>query len=327
MTFAMEAGFMSEQEQADAQKMLVALKKGAKPPNCRGKDECDIYCQQEEHFEECLSFAEAAGFMSAEDAAMARKTGGKGPGDCKDKEECEAFCNSPDNQETCFNFAKEHGLIAEEDLKRMEEGTRQFKQSLEQAPPEVLDCLNAQLGNGMLEKLRTGAVMPPREIGESMRSCYEKMGPPPGQGGPGEGGDRTPGDSGGQPGNFQPNCENPEQCPQPPSQLEQMMPPNECQGENCGFGPPPEQPNGQQPPESSSAWPQPPAGENSIQQQPPFEGQQPIMPPTPPVNQEQPLPPQPGENPSPPPPSGFLAPKKFLASLISPFIQVLWPEK
>ena len=206
MTFAMEAGFMSDQEKADSQKMLAALKKGVVPPKCKGKEECDVYCQQEEHFEECLNFSEAAGFMSPEEATMARKTGGKGPGGCKGKNECEAFCNNPDNQETCFNFGKENGLIPEEDLKRMEQGKQQFKQSLSQAPQEILDCLNSQLGSEMMEKLKTGAVIPPKEIGESMRGCYEKIGPPS-QGGPGSGGMRPPAGQTGPGG-----CATPEEC-------------------------------------------------------------------------------------------------------------------
>ncbi|MDD4990173.1 MAG: hypothetical protein PHW31_02575 [Candidatus Pacebacteria bacterium] len=191
MTFAMEAGFMTEEEKANSQKMLSALKKGVKPPNCQGKEGCDVYCQQDEHFEECTNFAEAAGFMTAEEAAMARKTGGKGPGGCKGKDECEAFCNNPDNQETCFNFGKENGLIPEEDLKRMEEGKLQFKQTLEQAPQEVLDCLNSQIGADLIEKLKSGSTMPPRDVGDKMKTCFEQFmgsGGPKSEGGPGEGG-------------------------------------------------------------------------------------------------------------------------------------------
>lgn len=184
MNFAMEAGFMSEQEKADSQKMLTAFKKGIKPPACQSKDKCDIYCNQEEHFEECTNFAEAAGFMSPENAAMARKTKGKGPGDCKGKEQCEAFCNNPDNQETCFNFAKEHGLIPEEDLKKMDEGKQRFKEALDQAPPEVTECLDSLVGKEKMEKFRSGAVMPPKEIGDQMRTCFEKAMGPGGPGGP-----------------------------------------------------------------------------------------------------------------------------------------------
>lgn len=121
MNFAAEAGFMNEKEKDNSQKMLAAFKKGVKPPNCRGKEGCDDYCGEEEHMEECANFAEAAGFMTSEEAKMARKTGGKGPGDCKSKDECDAFCGNPDNQETCFNFAKDNGMMSEKDLKRIEE--------------------------------------------------------------------------------------------------------------------------------------------------------------------------------------------------------------
>ncbi len=187
MNFAMEAGFMSEEEKANSQKMLVAIKKGAIPPKCKGK-ECDVYCGEESHFEECLKFAEAAGFMNPEEAAMSRKTGGKGPGNCKGKEECDAFCNNLDNQETCFNFAKNNGMIPEEDLKRMEEGKQQFKQSLSQAPQAVLDCLNSQVGSDMLEKMKSGNGMPPKDIGDKMQICFQQEMGQPKQGGPGEGG-------------------------------------------------------------------------------------------------------------------------------------------
>jgi len=299
MTFAMEAGFMTEQEKADSQKMLEALKKGVRPPNCRGKEECDVYCQQEEHMEECMNFAEAAGFMTPEEAGMARKTGGKGPGGCRGKEECEAFCNNPDNQETCFNFGKEHGLIPEEDLKMMEEGKQRLQESLNQAPPEVMDCLNSTLGSDMMEKIKSGNVMPRREFGDQMRQCFEKMGPmgpPPGEETPGEGGIIPPTGQQGQPGpggcqtpeECNAYCQNnPEQCKgfQPPAnqmpcqgeQCQQQPPP--CEGENCQQGPPP--PEGQMPPEGQ----QPP-----IQQVPPPEQQSPPPSETPPPSSESSVP-------------------------------------
>jgi hypothetical protein len=226
MNFAMEAGFMSEQEKADAKKMLAAIKKGAKPPNCQGKEECDIYCAQEEHFEECITFAEAAGFMTAEDAAMARKTGGKGPGDCKGKEECEAFCNNPDNQETCFNFAKENGLISEEDLKMMEEGKQELQQALSQAPQEVIDCLKSLLGEELVEKMKAGTAMPSREIGDQMGHCFGQMGPPQGEGGPGEGGMIPPAGQTG-PGGCQTQEECQSYCENNPTECQNSQQPNE----------------------------------------------------------------------------------------------------
>jgi len=124
MNFAQAAGFMTPEEAEGSQKVLNAIKKGVKPPACKGKDECDKYCSEDSHIEECIAFSVAAGFMSEKDAEMAKKTGGKGPGGCKGKDECDAFCKNPENQETCFNFGKENGLISPEQLKEMEEGNR-----------------------------------------------------------------------------------------------------------------------------------------------------------------------------------------------------------
>jgi hypothetical protein len=175
MTFAMEAGFMTEKEKVDAQKMLMALKKGFRPPNCRGKEECDVYCQQEEHLEECTNFAQAAGFITPEQAALTRKTKGKGPGGCRGEQECEAFCQNQANEAICFNFARENGLIPEEELRKMDEARQMFLDSLNQAPPEVRECLNNIVDSEVIEKIRNGSIMPPSGIGEQMGQCYEKM--------------------------------------------------------------------------------------------------------------------------------------------------------
>ena len=110
MTFAQAAGFMTPEEAQNSQKMLEALKKGVKPPACRGKEECDTYCSEPAHTDECIQFSVAAGFMTEKEAEMAKRTGGKGPGGCTGKEACEAFCSNSDNQETCINFAKENGF-------------------------------------------------------------------------------------------------------------------------------------------------------------------------------------------------------------------------
>lgn len=215
--------------------------------------------------EECINFSVAAGMMSEEDAEMARKTGGKGPGGCMGQEECDAFCNNPDNQETCFNFARDNGMIPEEDLKRMEEGKQQMKQGLEQASTEVIECLSTEIGADMVEKMKSG-FMPPQNIGEKMQTCFQKMGPPPGEGGqagePGVGGTTPPAGQAGPGG-----CKTPEECnayceshqeecknfypagdeslrgPEEPQaqQQGQMQPGQPCEGENCQAGPLPGQ--------------------------------------------------------------------------------------
>lgn len=258
MNFAIESGMMSEEEKANSQKMIEAIKKGVKPPPCKGKEECDAYCSSKEHAQECINFSVAAGMMSEKDAEMARKTGGKGPGGCVGKDACDAFCNNPDNQETCFNFAKDNGMIPEEDLKRMEEGKQQMKQTLEQAPTEVLDCLKTLIGADMVEKMKNG-VMPPKETGDKMQECFKKMGPP-NQGEPGAGGMIPPAGQAGPGGcktaeeckayceSNQDECKNFQPAPgteqgssdrQIQNKIEGQMPQQQpCMGENCQNQPP-----------------------------------------------------------------------------------------
>ncbi|HXF44011.1 MAG TPA: hypothetical protein VNK70_00900 [Candidatus Paceibacterota bacterium] len=176
ITFAEVAGFIPPEELAEAKRMIEAMRKGAKPPPCRGKEACDAYCAEPGNFEACITFAEAAGFVSSEEAVMARKTGGKGPGNCRGREECNAFCENPANQEICFEFAKEHNLISDEDLRMMEKGRQQMMQGLTQAPPRVLECVTSVVGVDVIEKLKSGAVMPNQQIGDAMQRCFEENG-------------------------------------------------------------------------------------------------------------------------------------------------------
>lgn len=192
INFAEAAGFIPPEELEDAKKALVAIKKGIKPPPCRSKKQCESYCTEPQNLESCMTFAEAAGFISQEEAALARKTGGKGPGGCKGKEECEAFCKEEANQEACFSFAEKHDLLTGEHMKELEDGKKQIQEALSNVPPLVLDCLQSAIGSEKLEKLKAGTGMPSHKIGETMRGCFEKAfeggGPPGGVRPEGEGG-------------------------------------------------------------------------------------------------------------------------------------------
>jgi len=196
ITFSQAAGFMSPEETENSQKMLKAIRQGVKPPNCKGKDECDAYCSDPEHSSECIEFSVAAGFMTKEESEMAKRTGGKGPGDCKNKDECEAFCNNPDNQKTCMNFAKDNGLISKEDAQRMEEGQQKFKESMQSLPNEVEECMKTSLGSDSFENIKNGQTMPPEDMPEKIDSCFSNFVPP--QGEPGSGGDMPPREQQGQ---------------------------------------------------------------------------------------------------------------------------------
>lgn len=123
MEFGIAAGFIPPEEIEGARGALRAIKQGIKPPNCRGEEECNVYCSQPERQIECINFAEAAGFMTPEDAARAKKMAELGivggPGGCQGEEECNAFCQDPVNMETCINFSVKTGDMSQEEANKI----------------------------------------------------------------------------------------------------------------------------------------------------------------------------------------------------------------
>lgn len=119
--FAEKAGFIPQDQLADAKKAVEAIKAGAKPPGgCKNKKECDAYCSDPANIDSCFDFAEKAGFIPPEEIEQARKViplmkAGKMPGGCKNKAECESFCSQDANMEACGNFALEAGLMKPEE--------------------------------------------------------------------------------------------------------------------------------------------------------------------------------------------------------------------
>lgn len=120
--FAKAAGMMSDEEIAEVERILPLMKSGQTPGGCRSEEQCTAYCENESNFEECTDFAVKVGFMTEEEAEMAKKTGGKGPGGCKSKEECEAFCEDPTNMDMCINFSVENGFMTQDEADMIRAG-------------------------------------------------------------------------------------------------------------------------------------------------------------------------------------------------------------
>lgn len=151
LAFAEKTGLLPPEELADAKKFAPLIKSGETPGKCSRKDECEAYCNDTTHFEECVVFAEKAGMISKEDAELARKTKGKGPGDCKSKAECEDFCRTPENQEVCISFAKEHGFVEEAgqiETKIRGEIESKMAVCVEKSCSEMVECLQGLQGGG-----------------------------------------------------------------------------------------------------------------------------------------------------------------------------------
>src|SRR3989344_2117303 len=57
----------------NGKKVQATIKRGVKPPPCGNKKQCDIYCNESEHMEECISFGAEAGFIQGKELEDAQK--------------------------------------------------------------------------------------------------------------------------------------------------------------------------------------------------------------------------------------------------------------
>lgn len=182
ISFAEELNILPASELAQAKNIAKALKEGAKlPGQCKTKDDCENYCEDGAHIDECLSFAEAANILPPDELKDAKKMAsflknGETPGKCKDKKDCENYCNDSANGDECLNFAKKAGLISKEEEDMMNNGGEKIKQALENLPPEVKGeveaCLNSKIGADKLDKVMNKEENLTKNQGESLQSCF-----------------------------------------------------------------------------------------------------------------------------------------------------------
>lgn len=174
LAFAEQSGVLPKEEIGIAKKAQELMSKGESPGGCQSKESCQAFCSDSSHRQECFDFGVKAGFIKSDQASEFRRFAQEGgPGGCKTKEACETFCNDQANQETCLNFAKDHGFIKEDDAQRMKESVGHMRIGLENVPPEVEECLKANLGENVIKDIKAGTLMPGPDIGNRMRSCFE----------------------------------------------------------------------------------------------------------------------------------------------------------
>ena len=176
LSFAEAANILSPEELKQAKAVAPYLKNGETPGKCQTKEECDNFCKDGNNFTECLGFAEKVGFISKDDADMARKVGGVGPGGCKDKVACEAYCNDESHADECAKFALDKGLVDEKTADLIRNGIDQMRSALETLPPEikteVQNCLDSKIGADKVQRILNKEVSATKNQGESIQSCF-----------------------------------------------------------------------------------------------------------------------------------------------------------
>ena len=180
LDFVEKADLIPEAEADLARKIIDSIKKGETPGKCRSKMECEDYCFNESHLDECLNFAEKTGLDVSESLMRYQQFGGKGPGNCQGKVNCENYCKDAVHLEECLHWGKEKGLIKEEiNIEQIKQGLNQFQEGIKNAPPEVLSCLKNVLGEDKFEAMQKGELPfstdMSQNLGQEIRTCFEKL--------------------------------------------------------------------------------------------------------------------------------------------------------
>jgi len=120
VAFGEAAGFIKGKDLEDAKKVLTAVENGATPPACKGKEACDAYCSDRTHIEACMTFAQAAGLMTPEEAQNSEKMlaaikKGVLPPNCSGKEGCDTYCAEPAHTDECIQFSIAAGFMTEKE--------------------------------------------------------------------------------------------------------------------------------------------------------------------------------------------------------------------
>ena len=125
LTSAQDQGLVSTEEINRVKKFLKVTQEGG-PGGCK-RQECQTYCQDQAHQEECFAFAKKQGLIGSEEEQQfnagigIRKTVQEsgGPGGCKEDNECKTYCSDATHVEECIAFAAAHGGISDDQARKM----------------------------------------------------------------------------------------------------------------------------------------------------------------------------------------------------------------
>ncbi len=170
MEFAVEYEILPPDELEILKKILPFMRAGTMPGGCTSKDECEAYCTDGDHFEECIDMGLAIGVIRPEEVELMRKSGGKGPGGCRSREACEAFCTQPENQKECIAFAVKIGVMTQEEADQVE-AAGDVRQCFEEADEKIISCFVTHLGIDVFEQMKAGKMPYDLAIVEKMKSA------------------------------------------------------------------------------------------------------------------------------------------------------------
>lgn len=103
----------------EVRRFARALQNGG-PGKCSTPDQCLAYCDEPNHIDECILFAERNQLQDADEIIKLKRViqtlreGSDLPGNCRNASQCRAYCADPDHARDCLAFAERHGILDRE---------------------------------------------------------------------------------------------------------------------------------------------------------------------------------------------------------------------
>lgn len=174
-SFAKEHGMMSQEQEQEATSFQTAIANGVQMPGgCTTLEQCQSYCLQSAHINECVSFGEKSGLIPADKISQMKKMisliqSGQTPGECKTGEECRQYCSQEDHADACASFGQQIGALTSDQAKQLQFQMRQqFQgQPQPQCPQQGQQSSAAQGQNGQTNQPGQTQCGPPLQNGQN----------------------------------------------------------------------------------------------------------------------------------------------------------------
>ncbi|MFA6524577.1 MAG: hypothetical protein WC264_03410 [Candidatus Paceibacterota bacterium] len=136
LTFAEQRNLMSSEEISNAKKFKDDGMVG--PGSCKGQTECEQYCENSTHLEECITFAQKNGLMSDKELKDSQKVltaikNGIKPPSCSGPKKCDAYCSNPKHMEECMTFSLAADMVPDNQKEQMQKTLDVIKKGIK--PP------------------------------------------------------------------------------------------------------------------------------------------------------------------------------------------------
>ncbi len=126
LQFATQHQLVSQNDQQDISQFQQALQSGIPlPGGCKTLGECESYCTQDAHVDECVAFGEKSGLIPKDKLGDMKKMvtlmdSGQTPGGCKSKQACQTYCQDTSHSSECIAFGQKMGFINQQQAQAMQ---------------------------------------------------------------------------------------------------------------------------------------------------------------------------------------------------------------